>query len=205
MRPHSESYVSLLLLTFTTIFPLQSMSAEREGILMGFRLNTISPSGAQLGQGFGCGVQIIFVIPGRLQGDLGVSLFSSSQEPLTRIYVPGWRFREATSRISLIPVSMGVTYLLSGGRLRPYLGGGVSWWVLNERIEAVFVRNGYVLTTWRSFGGGGPGGDLSVGLSYSVTPGLSLFSEVQYAVAFIDYWGESVRVRGPVLSAGLRF
>ncbi len=122
MRPHSESYVSLLLLTFTTIFPLQSMSAEREGILMGFGLNTISPSGAQLGQGFGCGVQIIFVIPGRLQGDLGVSLFSSSQEPLTRIYVPGWRFREATSRISLIPVSMGVTYLLSGGRLRPYLG-----------------------------------------------------------------------------------
>lgn len=172
---------------------------------MGFRLNTISPSGAELARGFGCGVQIIFVIPGRFRGDLGVSLFSSSQEPLTQIYAPGWKFREATSKISLIPVSIGGTYVLSGGRFRPYLAGGVSWWVLNERIEAVFVRNGYILTTWRSFGGGGPGGHLSVGLRYPVTPGLSLFSELQYAVASIDYGGESVRVRGPVLSAGLRF
>jgi hypothetical protein len=206
MKPLPEFLVSLLLLLISTI----SSSApptltERERIGMDFRLQALSPSNGEIEPGWGYGLHILFVMPGRFQGDLGVDFFSSSQDPLVQIYVPGWKFREAHSKIDLIPVSIGGTFALGSGRLVPYLGLGAGWWILNEHIEAVFVDTGWIYTTRRSFVGKGPGGHLCAGVRYLITPRASVFSELKYVTAWIDYEGEELTVRGPAFSAGIRF
>ncbi len=207
MRPLLRSLLlSLLLLTWIPINLVHPEFAERERIGMDVRLGVLSPVNEEVGTGLGYGGHLLFVMPGRFQGELGVDFFSSSsQEPLTEVRVPGWRLREASSRVDLIPITIGGTYTITSGRFRPYLGMAMGWLVLNEHIEAVFVDTGYILTTRKSFGGGGPEGELALGLRYIVTPRVAVFTEITCLGAWVDYRGEKLRLLGPALSAGMRF
>ncbi len=172
---------------------------------MDLRLGVLFPAGETVARGLGYGVHLLFVIPGRFQGELGLDFFSSSQEPIAQVSVPGWRLREATSTIDLIPITIAGTYGLNSHRLNPFVGMAIGWVILNEHIEAVFVDTGYILTTRKSFGGAGPGGWATLGVKYLVSPRLALFSEIRYLGAWIDYRGERLQLHGPALSAGVRF
>ncbi len=206
MKPPLRSLLPpLFFLALVPVNSVQPNLAERERIGMDLRLGVVYPATEELEKGLGYGVHFLFVMPGRFQGELGVDFLSSSQKPLTEVSVPGWRLREATSKVDLIPITLIGTHVLTPGRLNTYLGIGVGWFILSEHIEAIFVDTDYILKTYKSFSGGGPGGHMALGLRYIITPKVAIFSEIEYVRAWIDYANKKLKLRGPALAAGIRF
>jgi hypothetical protein len=185
------------------------MAQEESEIGVGLVGGVWLPSDDRISSGSQVQFDIRFPLDRLWIGEVGIGFHRGGCSGIVKPYKPGWTLVGVKSTVYVVPVVLRLIrrFPLSGSQWIPFVGGGATWNIVQERQEAYFLGGGWAMTSWDTYQGGTPGAEIIAGVVWIVSPRFAWMVRTGWGWSECTLGSEDFEVEagGIRLSAGVQF